>query len=180
MGHAARVVEGDVGGGPGQQRGGLLARARLPQAAQQEGRAGCPTLSYMEDWRVLVTLLDPPARRKSYRSEAIPGLRRRLGAHIAVGSGETGIIFLYAETEDAAEEAAQVALEVLAQHEMAADFRLERWDGSAEAWLDPRAGQPEQPIMELPAADAKKGRLRSKAGGLAGAIVESIGEILPF
>ena len=40
LGHGARVVEGDVGGRiPGQQRGGLLVRARLPQAVQQLGHA---------------------------------------------------------------------------------------------------------------------------------------------
>ncbi len=39
-GHAARVVEGDVGGRiTGQQRGDLLVRARLPQAVQQPGHA---------------------------------------------------------------------------------------------------------------------------------------------
>ena len=34
-GHGVRVVEGGVGGGPAGQRGGLLVRARLPQAVQQ-------------------------------------------------------------------------------------------------------------------------------------------------
>ena len=38
LGHGARVVEGDVGGGiTAQQRGDLLLRARLPQAVQQLG-----------------------------------------------------------------------------------------------------------------------------------------------
>ena len=36
-GHGVRVVEGDVGGGAIGQRGDLLLRARLPQAAQQPG-----------------------------------------------------------------------------------------------------------------------------------------------
>ena len=38
LGHAVRVVEGDVGGGALGQRGGLLLRARLPQAVQQRPR----------------------------------------------------------------------------------------------------------------------------------------------
>lgn len=38
-GHATRVVEGDVGGGPAGQRGSLVMRARLPQTAEQEGYA---------------------------------------------------------------------------------------------------------------------------------------------
>ena len=36
-GHGARVVEGDVGGGAGGQRGDLVLRARLPQPVQQRG-----------------------------------------------------------------------------------------------------------------------------------------------
>ena len=40
--HADRVVEGGVGGRvAGQQRGGLLVRARLPQAVQQAEFHGC-------------------------------------------------------------------------------------------------------------------------------------------
>ena len=77
-GHAARVVEGGVGGGPAGQRGGLLVRARLPQAVQQ---AATPTGSSRAAWAAArassaaACSSAPACRRPSSRLATPPGRR---------------------------------------------------------------------------------------------------------
>ncbi|HEX6519123.1 MAG TPA: hypothetical protein VF070_03800 [Streptosporangiaceae bacterium] len=65
-------------------------------------------------------------------------LRSRLGKDITV-SADRIAVFLYARTEDTAGQAEQVAREVLAEQGLTAEFALEQWDPSGQAWQGPRS-----------------------------------------
>jgi hypothetical protein len=92
-----------------------------------------------DEWRVSLVLDD----RTGVPKKTIEGLRGRLGDDVAV-SGDRGHVFLYAGTEKAADEAEQVARDVLAQGGLVAESSLlERWDPDGQKWRDPRAGIPE-------------------------------------
>ena len=80
---------------------------------------------------------------ESYRQALIPELGSRLGDQVAVGSSGTDI-FLYASSAGSADEAARVAREVLARHDVSAPVRIERWSSWEEEWLD---------VTDKPSAD---------------------------
>jgi len=88
-----------------------------------------------DDWRVRIAFDDPPWQPKSCRQALIPALCGRLGDQVAVTSKRTQI-FLYAPSAGSADEAAQVAREVLAQHDVSAHVRTERWSPREKEWLD--------------------------------------------
>jgi hypothetical protein len=67
-------------------------------------------------------------------------LRSRLGDHVRVSSGKTQL-YPYADDPDAARQAELVAQDVLAQHQVSADCRLEYWDLLGEAWRDAATGR---------------------------------------
>lgn len=110
-----------------------------------------------KDWRASLTLLDPRAGEKSFLAGVLNDLRSRLGADVAVSSGKM-CIFLYAETAGVAGWAAQKAQEVLGQYAVAAEFQLERWDTSGQAWQDAEGGRPDQVTTGRSAAEGKAGR----------------------
>ncbi len=127
------------------------------------GAEGCYGSSMGDDWRVRIALVDLPreltddnqvyargylaspqeiaaaaavhAEMESYRQALIPELGSRLGDQVAVGSSGTDI-FLYASSAGSADEAARVAREVLARHDVSAPVRIERWSSWDEEWLD--------------------------------------------
>jgi hypothetical protein len=127
------------------------------------GAEGCYGSSMGDDWRVRIALVDLPreltdddqayargypaspqeiaaaaavhAEMESYRQALIPELGSRLGDQVAVGSSGTEI-FLYAPSAGSADEAARVAREVLARHDVSAPVRIERWSSWDEEWLD--------------------------------------------
>lgn len=74
-------------------------------------------------------------------------VRRQLGRTIIVGAGDSQI-FLYAGTEIAAREAERVARDVLAQHDIQAEFALHRWHPIEEQW--------ESPDVAMPQTDAER------------------------
>jgi hypothetical protein len=96
-----------------------------------------------DDWRVCIAFGDLPRQPKSARQALIqscrealiPALGSRLGDQVAVGSGGTQI-FLYAPSVVSADEAAQVAREVLARHDVSAAVRTERWSSRGQKWRD--------------------------------------------
>jgi hypothetical protein len=69
-------------------------------------------------------------------------VRRRLGNRIVV-SEDNGELFLYAGSQDAAREAEHLVRDVLAQHQMGADFAISRWHPAEEQWEDAGAPLPE-------------------------------------
>jgi hypothetical protein len=135
-----------------------------------------------EEWRVSLIIHDPLTIRKPVSANVVRDLLcSRVGEEISVTAGKTGI-FLYAATADAAGTAEGRAQEVLAEHGLAADIRLERWDLSRRAWVNVRT----EPLGDAAAPELPSGhernpgprRLRS-AGGLIAAIIEAIGDAWP-
>ena len=122
--------------------------------AGAQGRYGS---SMGDDWRVRIAFGDLPgqltddqvyARLYPSAQEAaelepfrlalqavIPELGSCLGDQVTVSSGGTEI-FLYAPSAGSADEAARVAREVLARHDVSAPVRIERWSSWDEEWLD--------------------------------------------
>jgi hypothetical protein len=96
-----------------------------------------------DDWRVCIAFGYLPRQPKSARQALIqssrqaliPALGSRLGDQVAVSSGGTQI-FLYAPSVISADEAAQVAREVLARHDVSAAVRTERWSSREQKWRD--------------------------------------------
>ena len=98
------------------------------------------------DWRVTISLPDQAhverARRSFSGHEVEEDVRRRLGRNVAVGAGDAQI-FLYAGTEIAAGEAERVARDVLARHDIQAEFALHRWHPIEEEWEKPDVAMPQ-------------------------------------
>jgi len=96
-----------------------------------------------DDWRVCIAFGDLSRQLKSdrlaliqsCRLALIPELGSRLGDQVAVSSSKTQI-FLYAPSAGSVDEAAQVAREVLARHDISAPVRTERWSPQEKKWLD--------------------------------------------
>jgi hypothetical protein len=97
-----------------------------------------------DDWRVCIALGDLPRQLESCRQALIPALGSRLGDQVTVTSSGTQI-FLYAPSAGSAYEAEQVARAVLAQHDVSAPVRTERWSPREKEWLD---------VTDKPSADA--------------------------
>jgi hypothetical protein len=98
-----------------------------------------------DDWRVTISLADQAqveqAQRGLSQHEVEEDVRRQLGRTIIVGAGDSQI-FLYAGTEIAATEAERVARDVLAQHDIQAEFALHRWHPIEEQWESPDVAMP--------------------------------------
>jgi hypothetical protein len=77
-----------------------------------------------------------PASLHFFRQALIPALGSRLGDQVTVSSSATQI-FLYAPSIGLADEAAQVARELLAQHDINAPVRTEFWSLREQKWRDP-------------------------------------------
>ena len=105
-----------------------------------------------DDWRVTVTFDDEAHVRHAIQSirdhQVERDVRRRLGDRVAV-SADGSNVFLYAGTEDAAREADRVVREILAQRQLTAAFRLDRWHPIEQEWEE--AGAP------LPQTAAQRG-----------------------
>ena len=99
-----------------------------------------------DDWRVTISLAGQgqaeQAQRALSQHEVEEDVRRQLGHTIAVGAGDSQI-FLYAGTETAAMEAERVARDVLAQHDIQAEFAAHRWHPIEEQWESPDVAMPQ-------------------------------------
>ena len=98
-----------------------------------------------EDWRVEVELNDEAhgfslgerLRALDLDDEA----RKRLGSHVTV-TRDGSRLFLYAATEEQANEAARVVRELVDADELSAELRTTRWHPAEEDWLDASAPLP--------------------------------------
>jgi hypothetical protein len=99
-----------------------------------------------DDWRVTVTFRDEADVQQAVQSvrehEVEDDVRSRLG-HRIVMSVDGPTAFLYADTEDTAREANRVVREVLAQHQLSAEFTLDRWHPLEEEWEDVSVPMPD-------------------------------------
>jgi len=109
------------------------------------------------------------ASRAVLRRQVADGIRDRLGQLAAFSAGGSEL-FVYADTEAAAGEAAQVARELAGRHGLLAEVRLDRWHPLKAEWDDDtKAGL--LPAWQL--ADAERRRRiaedtqRSQATGVA-------------
>jgi len=115
-----------------------------------------------DEWRVNMMVLGD---HTNVSKKLVEDLRGRLGDDVAVSVGY-GHIFLYAETEKAAEEAEHAAREVLTLQSLTAESLLERWDPAGQAWRDPRAEVTEDE------GDQQPGRLRTNSARLANVVIQ--------
>src|ERR1700722_2558180 len=120
--------------------------------------AGGYCASMGDDWRVRVAFDedDPPELPESGEQALVAALRSRLGDQVAVTSSDTEI-FVYAPAAGSADEAAQVARQVLARHDVSASVRTEFWSSLKEEWRD---------VTDEPSADPAAER-RAAGGGMA-------------
>jgi hypothetical protein len=101
-----------------------------------------------DEWRVCIAF-GPlhPHQLKSCRQALISALGSRLGDQVAVSSSRTQI-FLYAPSAGSADEAAQVAREVLARHDVSAPVRTEFWSLRDQRWRDSADEPSYDPVAE--------------------------------
>jgi hypothetical protein len=108
------------------------------------------TATDFNDWRVTARLRDPGQARHAVDAlsahQVEDEIHGRLGGRVAVGTDGAESVFLYTHTRDAAASAQQVLADVLAGHQMTADFAVERWHPVAEEW--------EAADIPLPASEA--------------------------
>ena len=101
------------------------------------GAEGCYRASMGDDWRVCIAFGALPRSLHSFRRALISALGSRLGDQVAVSSSRWGTrIFLYAPSAGSADQAAQVAREVLARHDVSAPVRTEFWSPRDQVWRD--------------------------------------------
>jgi hypothetical protein len=91
-----------------------------------------------DDWRLTATLTDEGTRRlldQLREHEADDAVRDRLGGAVAV-SGEGNTVYAYADTADAIHEAEAVIRALLAEHDVEAEIRVDRWHELEQRWED--------------------------------------------
>ena len=91
-----------------------------------------------DDWRLTATLSDEDARRLLERlreHEVDDAVRHRLGGAVAV-SGEGNTVYAYADTAAAIHEAEGLVRNVLSEHGIEADIRVDRWHELEQSWED--------------------------------------------
>jgi hypothetical protein len=125
------------------------------------------------DWRVTVRLRESGQAGRaaehlsSHRVEN--EVHRRLGGRVVVGIGGDEELFLYTHTQDAAAAARQSVSELLASHDIQAEYTLQRWHPVAEEWepadvaLPDTAAELAAERQQLDAAETNE----SQAGGVA-------------
>ena len=120
---------------------------------RRSGRVGVVA----DDWRVTVAFRDETDVQQAVQSvrehEVEDDVRSRLGQRIVM-SVDGPTVFLYAGTEDTAREADRVVREVLAQHQLSAEFTLDRWHPLEEEWEDVSVPMPD--TAELRAAEHQR------------------------
>jgi hypothetical protein len=104
----------------------------------------------MDDgWRVCIAFGVLPRSLHSLRQALISALGSRLGDQVSVSSRRWGTeIFLYAPSAGSADEAAQVAREVLARRDVGATVRTEFWSPRDQQWRDAADEPSFDPVAE--------------------------------
>jgi hypothetical protein len=108
------------------------------------------TATDSNDWRVTAHLREAGQAHEALRAlsahQVEDEVHTRLGGKAAIGTDGATDLFLYTHTQDAAAAARQAVTDLLASHQMTADFTVDRWHPVAEEW--------EPADVPLPADDA--------------------------
>ena len=121
-----------------------------------------------DGWRVCIAFGVLPSRRlHSFRKALIPAVSSRLGDQVEVSSSATRI-FLYAPSMGLADEAAQVAREVLAEHDISAPVRAEFWSPLDQKWRDAADGPPAEPAEPAAQQRADRQEVQRKRSAMTG------------
>ncbi len=118
-----------------------------------------------DGWRVCIAFGVLPRGLHSFRQALIPTVGSRLGDQVAVSSSATRI-FLYAPSMGLAEQAAQVARELLAQHDISAPVRTEFWSPREQKWRDAADGPSAEPAAQQHSDRQEAERKRSVMTGV--------------
>src|ERR1700731_2718683 len=107
-----------------------------------------------DDWGVRIAFDedDPPELPGAVSQALVAALRSRLSDQVAVTSNGTES-FLYAPAAGSADEAAQVARQVLARHDGSGAVRIPRWSSLKDGGRDVRNDPPADPVGERRAAE---------------------------
>jgi hypothetical protein len=101
------------------------------------------------DWRITARLGDAEAADQALAKLSSHKVERevheRLGGKVLVSSGGSGSLYLYAHSRDAAITAQQTVTDVLAGHDVQADFVIERWHPAEEEWQPADVSLPQTP-----------------------------------
>jgi hypothetical protein len=137
--------------------------------------AGGYCASMGDDWRVRIAFDedDPPDLPESGEQALVAALRSRLSDQVAVTSNGTDI--LYAPAAGSADEAAQVARQVLARHDVSASVRTEFWSSLKEEWRDVTDEPSADPVAERRAVNVAEDRLSRLAGAGRSAVTPRCG-----
>lgn len=112
--------------------------SRLTAVADESAVTGEGAVTDANDWRLTVRLRDGSQADRAAEhlsAQQVEGeVQRRLGGRVVVGIGGGEELFLYTHSQDAAAAAQQSVSALLAGHEMAADYSLDRWHPVAEEW----------------------------------------------
>ena len=136
----------------------------LPSGARP-GKNNVGSGKNRDDWRVCIAFGDLPRQPKSdqqaliwsCRQALIPALGSRLGDQVAVSASGTQIL-LYAPSAGSADEAAQVAREVLGQHDVSAPVRTEFWSPREQKWRDAADDPSADPAAQRRALERERSR----------------------
>ena len=113
------------------------------------GAEGCYRASMDDGWRVCIAFGVLPRSLHSFRQALVSALGSRLGDQVAVSSSRWGTrIFVYAPSAGSADEAAQVAREVLAGRDVSAPVRTEFWSPRGQEWRDAADEPSADPVAE--------------------------------
>jgi hypothetical protein len=131
------------------------------------GAEGCYRASMDDQWRVCITFGPLHwVQLKSSQKALASALGSRLRDQVAVSSSRTQI-FLYVPSAGSADEAAQVAREVLARHDVSAPVRTEFWSLRDQEWRDAADEPSFDPVAEQQALhEARQERERQASATL--------------
>ena len=135
----------------------------------------------MDDgWRVCIAFGVLPRSLHSLRQALISALGSRLGDQVTVSSSRWGTqIFLYAPSAGSADEAAQVAREVLARHDVSAPVRTEFWSPRGQEWRDTADEPSADPVAERQALNEARQERERQASVTSGRPAREVWVELP-
>jgi len=145
------------------------AESRLPvqvlPSGARPGKNNVGSGKSRDDWRVCIGFGDLPRSLDSFRQALILHLESRLGDQVAVGSSATQI-FVYAPSAGLADEAAQVARELLTWRDLSAPVRTDFWSLREWKWRDRRDDPSYDPAAHRNADRQEAERKRSVMTGV--------------